>query len=304
MNGKDMWEFFYRLVGGVAENDRRYVYSLFNTAACDFIEKTRCLTGEAVIETVVDQQRYLLPTGFFAPRAKSPRERRIFGKYTDSDDKVSWPVMTSYEKIYYADESDSKERPSAFCVVDRVLSDPVSGAITTEAEVSGGEILVIDSGAEFSGAVYPGDTIRSGNMSGVVLSVDSGTQLTVALFRDTELADDTGVIQLSVDDTYTVFSQARYDVMLDAPSKTGGESLEIPYYRYPDPVYSEDGSFRLELEAMVGILHEAGYLYNISLDFDARRDGHLHAKYLECVQSKKRQMASWHLQGQRYTTRA
>jgi hypothetical protein len=140
-------------------------------------------------------------------------------------------------------------------------------------------------------------------MSGIVLRVSSDTALVAALFYDQELYDSTATISVSVDDAYRIFPQSRFDVMFKSGLKTAGESLEIPYYRYPAPVYSENGTFRLDGNAIVGILHEAAYLYNLDFDYDAKRDEHLHRKFIEEVNRKNVQLARHQLQGQRYTTR-
>lgn len=277
----------------------RVVYEYLDAAAVEFARDTQSLTAEAEITTVADQQEYDLPPDFIQLYMKSS-VGRFFGKYYDGSN-CSWPVFTSYEKIYKTNLTDSKSIPGRFAIRDKdAKEDLIQGAADAAGAASGGQCTLQDDSMLFTttNRVYPRDRIHNttDGSDGVVLSVTDATHLVCALFGG-------GSNDWALSDAYVIQPAAEKQVVLDAPSETAGHTLTIPYICRPTPVYSDYGFWRIDPMSCRAIAAEAAFLYmNQKGDFEAAN--RLRMIYQEEVLRTRRERAMMRLQDGQYRRRA
>ena len=297
MDGKTLYNYGVKALGGIADTDKKFFYDCLDAAALDFVRQTRILTAIATLTTVEDQQAYNLPADFIEPYLKD-RSQRFVAKYNDGSYDY-WPYLTSFEKIYRANYTDSKDVPGRFAIRDKPTAETtVTGTATSVGAASAGSCILTATGGTFTTTVEARDIIHNttDGSDGIVLSVTDDTHLVCALFDGT--ADD-----WSVSDAYVITPAANYQVYLDAPSATAGQSLYVPYLCMPSPVYSDYTTWRFPPMSCRAICYEAAWLFNADYEDGLARFENLHKKYLEEIQRVNRETALKRLQGGRYTSR-
>lgn len=297
MDGTTLLQYGQEGLGGIAAADQKFFYDCMDNAAVDFVRQTYCLKDEVVITTVEDGQNYDLPRNFITLYLKN-QNRRLVGKYSDGT-TTRFPVCTSYEKIFCGDETDSKDWPDRFGIIDKKdKSDPVEGTADAAGAASGGECVLQDDSATFTNTVSVRDIVhnKTDGSSGVVLAVTDDTHLKIALFGGTDN-------DISESDAYLIIPKINYQVVLEAPAETAGYTLVLPYICMPDPVYSDYGFWRIPSRSCRAICFEAAFLYKVDYDFDAKRDAHLRALFMEEIKQLKIEKARHVLQGGRYLFR-
>lgn len=297
MDGKTLYNYGVKAMGGIADEDKKFFYDCLDAAALDFVRQTRILTAIATITTVEDQQRYDLPANFIEPYLKD-RSRRFVAKYNDGTYDY-WPRLTSFEKIYRANYSDSKDVPGRFAIRDKPAGETeVTGTATSAGAASAGRCILTDSAALFESTVEVRDLIHNttDGSSGVVLSVTDDTHLVCALFDGTD--DD-----WTSSDAYVITPAANYETYLDAPSGTAGHTLYVPYLCMPSPVYSDYDTWRFPPMSCRAICYEAAWLFNADYEDGLARFEKLHDLYLEEILRVNRETALKRLQGGRYPSR-
>ena len=297
MDGKSLLAYGIEALGGVADSDIKFFYDCLDAAASDFVRQTRCLTKETTITMVADQQAYTLPPDFLGLYVQN-KTGRFVGKFYDGTDH-SWPKLTSYEKLYLENETDSQTHPDTFAITDEQEKDSLTtGAATAEGENAHGEVVLTDFAASYLATVSSRDIIHNHDdqSDGVVLSVTDDTHLKCALFNGSDN-------DFSGGDSYTIIPAPRQRVVLDAPSQVSGYTLTLPYICMLSPVYSDFGFWRLPARTCRAICYEAAYLFKVDYDYDQKRDEHLRGLFMEEIIKFNRETAQKRLQGERYKTR-
>jgi hypothetical protein len=297
MDGKTLYNYGVKAMGGIADEDRKFFYDCLDAASLDFVRQTRILTAMAAITTVEGRQSYNLPAGFIEPYLKD-RSGRFVAKYNDGT-YDHWPRITSFEKIYRANYTDSKDVPGRFVVRDKPTGEnPVTGMVTAAGTALAGRCTLEDDTAHLSSTVEARDTIHNINdgSDGVVLSVTDDTRLICALFDGTDN-------DWSESDSYVITPGANYEVYLDAPSGIAGHTLHVPYLCMPSPVYSDYDTWRFSPMSCRAICYEAAWLFNADYEDGLARFENLHNLYLEEIMRVNRETALKRLQGGRYSTR-
>jgi len=307
--------------------DQRVIYQFLDAAAVGFARETGYLTSEAAITTVVDQQVYDLPPDYLGLYMKNSHGR-YFIKYYDTAN-YSWPLKTTYEKIFKRNYLASQSRPSRFCVredavpvwdyyhlatealedlltegedyivietLDRGL---VIGRACADNTATAGDCGLNDTSKLFTSThrVYPRDIIHNvtDGSSGIVLHVVSNTYLVTALF-----GGETN--SWSINDAYVIIPTSHSRIMLDAPSQSAGHTITIPYTCMPAPVFSDYMQWRFPPRVSVAIAHEAAFMVTEQkLDFPAANRHH--AMFEDELQQFKRERAMQRLQEGRYRKR-
>jgi hypothetical protein len=230
MDGKTLLKYGEEGLGGIDVGDKKFFFDCLDAAVVDFVRRTRTITSSVIVTTIEDTQVYNLPSDFIELHAKG-YQRRLIGKYSDGTNTY-WPVLTSYEKIFRSNLTNSKDYPGRFAIIDKqTKDDPIEGTATATHAPVAGEAILEDSGASFESTVSKRDVIHNttDESSGIVLSVTDDTHLKCALFNGT-------ANKFTTDDVYVIISAGNWQVYLDAPSKTAGHTLTLPYVCMPSPI--------------------------------------------------------------------
>jgi len=277
----------------------RVIYEYLDAAAVEFARDTQSLTAVVAITTVAGQSEYDLPPDFIGTYMKT-EVGRFFGKYYDGS-HYTWPVLTTWEKIYKANLTDAKDTPGRFAIRDKDTKESlITGTADADGAATGGQCTLYDAAMLFTttNRVYPRDRIHNttDGSDGVVLSVTDATHLVCALF-------DGGSNDWSTGDAYVIQPAAEKELILDAPSETSGHILSLPYICRPTPVYSDYGFWRIDPMSCRAIAAEAAFLYlGQKGDFEAAN--RLRMVYQEEVTRTRREKAMMRLQDGQYRKRA
>lgn len=258
MDGKWLLRQLRGLLGEDADSDflsNFDSYGYLYDAAVTFTGATRCLKGEQSITTIADQSSYTLDAEFIELYLKNV-DNRLYITYNDGDSNT-FLTFKDYEDIVYSDNTDSVPVPSRFTIQDVVdLSSRISRSTTSNGTSSGGECVLTDSGGSFSTTVSIGDIVHNttDGSDGIVLSVDSDTELTTALFDGVD--DD-----WTSGDSYVIQPQGRFRIILEPPPATSGHTITIYYIQRPVPVFSDYGIYRFPNQYGGALIKYAAWLY-------------------------------------------
>lgn len=301
MDGKTLTEMFLDAVDkpdvDLLQLNARTVYRNLDAAAIEFSRMTRHLVGEFEITTVLSQQRYDLPPDFLDMHVFD-YSRRLVVKYVDADGDDHWPVVSSYEKIFRANETDSKDYPARVAIGPRLSDESqITGAITLTAAASGGEASLNDSAATFEGTVQARDNVHNTTRQshGIVLSVVSDTQLKCAMFGGTSSG-------FAGEDSYVIIPAATQQLVLDAPSAVADETITVPYIRMPNPVFSDYGTWGLPEQSCRAICKEAAFQFLSGKKLGKPVALH-HKSFLDEIKRVREEAAMRALQGGNYLAR-
>lgn len=301
MNGMELKQLFLdaidRPVGDELELSDRAIFTALDHAAAEFARFTRMLKKSATITSVKDQQIYDLPADFISLYAYNG-SRRLVVKYTDGNGDVTWPVCSSFEKIFVEDEDEAKATPDRFCIVPRSAAETrLAGTASSAGAVSVGEAALIDSTAAFTTTAEVRDRAHNTtkDAAGLVVAVSSATQVKTVLFGGTGQG-------WAISDAYVITPGATQQIMLDAPSETAGHTITIPYVRMPPPVFTDYATWPFPVASCRAIVYQAAFHF-----LNNKRDGkprkiHHDAFRAEIHQAKVEQAMNL-LQGRSYVGR-
>lgn len=275
--------------------DERVLYGYLDAAACDFVRATRCLTAATTITTAEGQQAYDLPPDFINLYMKNAADR-YFIKYYDGYE-YHFPVRTTHEAIFAKNETENRDHPLTFAIVDRSTpASAITGTATAAGAKSGGQCTLTDSTKYFTttNLVYPRDVVHNitDGSDGVVLSVTDNTHLVTALFGGKKNAWTLG-------DEYVIQRASGKQLLLDAPSATTGHTIFVPYVCMPSPVYSDYGSWRFPPMSCRAIAYEAAFLYQNRKGDYPGADRH-HILFINEINRIRTETARGALRGGRY----
>lgn len=303
----------------------RLLYTYLDAAASRFARETLSLKSTATITTVADQQTYDLPPDFIGVYMKNSRGR-YFAKYYDGAN-YSWPLKSTYEKIFKGNLTTAKSSPSRFCFVDsehptwdwyRLATEAgddlvteagdyivleqlnrglVTGTAGSDGLISNGDCTLYDSGKTFTSTVFPRDTVHNldDQSTGIVIKTVDTTHLVTALFGGS-------TNQWTEDDNYTIIPTVTKRIMLDAPSESSGHTITIPYICMPAPMFSDHCYWRFPPQTCMAIAQEAAFMYeNQKADYNSANRHH-ELFEMEIIKFK-RETANQILQSGRYRQR-
>ena len=237
----------------------RRVWESLDHAASIFCRETGYLKKSVQITTIAAAQTYDLPPDYIRP-AMQNRQGRYIAKYTDSDGNVFFPILSSHERIYKANLTDSQDSPYRFAIRDKQsVSDALYGIATATADPATGDTVtaLVDSTATFSSdSVRARDTVHNvtDQSDGMVISVATESTVWTAVFEGTTNAWDVG-------DSYVIQPAAEFELVLDAPSESSGDVFELYYVCMPEPVYHDLGMWRFPQRVCRAIAQGAASLF-------------------------------------------
>jgi hypothetical protein len=240
--------------------DNRTAFQYLFDAATELVRKTRCLQATATLTTVANQSAYVLPADFIdmALRDSSGKE---FIKYYDGS-SYSFISPCEYEEIIYGNETTSVVNPSRYAINDKsALYSQITGTATSAGSASGGKSTLTDTSGLFTTTDYvsAGDIIHNttSDDSGIVLSVDSATALSTAMF-DNSTGAAAGWTQ---NDAYVIQPQGRWQLTFDPPPSTAGHTATVYYVQRPAPVFHSYGMYRIPSHFLTDLVDYAAFRY-------------------------------------------
>ena len=215
------------------------IYDSLDTAACIYCRETRVLRGSVDITTEAGRQNYNMPPDFIDLYMQNSA-KRFFIKYSDGTNTI-WPVLDSYERLFYENLTTNQDFPSYFAINDATANPAlITGTATATGAATNGRCILTDSTKLFTTTdkVYPRDIIYNSTDGslGVVLEVTDATHLYCALFGGT--GND-----WTSSDAYIIQPATKKSLVLCAPSLTAGHTITIPYVCMPAPVYWDFGAW-------------------------------------------------------------
>ena len=234
--------------------DSRSSYDFLYEAACEFVRRTRVLTGSQAITTVADQENYDLNADFLCLYLRNNQNQYIV-KYNDGSFDAFLPFR-DYEAILYANQTTSVPYPSTFSIIDTpTLTDRIAGSATSDGASSNGECTLTDAAAPFAAVKVGADVHNTTDGSdGVVIGVTSTSAIVTALFGGTDNDWDSS-------DAYVIVPQGKKQLILDPPPSVSGYTATIQYVQKPAPVYSPYVAYRFDRQYEPALVKYAAWLY-------------------------------------------
>ena len=236
--------------------DDKSSYDFIYEAVCEFVSKTRLLTGEDTITSNATVSEYKLSPSFLALYAMNDYNEYVI-KYYDNT-SYYWPIYREYNAVWTANNTNQASVPNNFSIKDYSTSPSnVTGVCTATAALSVGIANLTASSSTFvTDEVSAGDSIHNttDGSDGIVLSVTSEIVIKTALFNGTNDYWTTG-------DSFIITKQPRKELVIDPPSLTSGHTMTVPYIQKPDPVYTAYGAYRVPSQYMPAICKYAAWLY-------------------------------------------
>ncbi|MBI5845128.1 MAG: hypothetical protein HZB23_10720 [Deltaproteobacteria bacterium] len=281
----------------------RKAYQYLDEAALDFCRRTRILTSSVSITTVAGRQTYPLPPDYIEPYERTMGNRRLFARYETAGGDVSWPVLTSYEKIRLADRTEAEETPVAFTIRSRSEAPtPRTGSAKVSGAVANGECTLVLNSADFAPLLHPRDFVANttDGSKGVVLDVLSDedaneTYLVTALFGG-------AVNQWAANDAAVLMPAATHELYLWAPSLNAGDTFRIDYVAKPEPVFADYRTWRIPDEHCPAICLKAAALFMDTKKEMAGAD-YWHKTYELEIREARKRMGRMALAQNSYPTR-
>lgn len=240
--------------------DNRTAYQYLWDAATEIVRRTRCLQATTILTTVAEQSAYILPADYLEMALKDSKGEQ-FVKYSDGS-AVSFINPAPYEEVVYANSTTSVSRPSRYAILDKAaLYSQITGTATSAGAVTAGKSTLTDTAGLFTTTDYvsAGDVIHNttGDASGIVLSVDGATTLSVALFDNSTGASE-GWTQ---NDAYVIQPQGRWQLVFDPPPSTAGHTTTVYYAQRPAPVFHSYGMYRIPSHFLTDLIDYASFRY-------------------------------------------
>ncbi|MFA6064069.1 MAG: hypothetical protein WC736_15880 [Gallionella sp.] len=263
MDGATLYRSLREAIGepsGSQYLDLRTAYQYIWDAAIAVVQKTRCLTATATLTTVADQQAYVLPADFL-DMALQDTTGREFIKYYDGS-AYSFLSPCEYEVIIYGNQTTSVTHPSRYAISDKpTLYAQITGTATSAGAASGGKSTLTDTSGLFTTTDYvsAGDVIHNttSDDSGIVLSVDSATALSTAMFDNTTGA----AAGWTQNDAYVIQPQGRWQLSFDPPPSTAAHTATVYYVQRPAPVSHSYGVYRIPSHFQTDLIDYAAFRY-------------------------------------------
>jgi len=283
----------------IQANQRR-IYECLDMAVAIFCRETRMLHASVDITTAEDKQAYDLPSDFIDLYMKNSNGR-FFVKFYDGS-TYSWPLKTTYEKLFKTNLTDNKDIPGRFAIIDKADKESlIEGTAFKNGAKSGGECVleVEEDGLLFTSTnrVYPRDIIHNttDKSTGYVLSVTSATKLVAALFQGTNN-------DWTVSDAFIIQPAAEKQLVLDAPSGTAAYIITVPYVCMPSPVFSDYAFWRLSSRVCKAIAAGAASIFKIPKG-ELKDAAVIGGIFAEEINRSRIERAQARLQGGRYRGR-
>lgn len=218
-------------------------WELGEIAAQRFAKDTLLLRKEGSITSVDGQRDYNLPPDFIRCSMKARDNRTDVLLYTQSGETQGEKIWRENQNEFFGLDTDEEEEiPSAFDIIEYPLAPAeVTGTTTSAGVESNGEAILTDALRLFTTTerVYARHRIRntvSGKpYHGIILDVTDATHLKTAMFQK-------GAVQSwGSGDTYAIQVASQFKLRFKYKLATSGDTITVPYYCFPPPVFSPIG---------------------------------------------------------------
>lgn len=242
-------------VGNSTWIDLKSSFDYMYEASKDFGKETKSCHGSQAITTKANTAAYNLNPDFLEIMTKDDYDNYII-QYFDGTN-TTWLSWESYSD--FLQNANLPGTPTSFAITDAPIVSRITGTATATGNQAGGESVLTDSAATLFSTTYPGDSIVNTLKTyfGIVLSV--GTTLTTAMFDLTQRGG--AYASWSTSDTYMIQPQPRYQILLDPPPLTPGQTATVTYLAKPLPVYSDYGTYPFATGYEEALIKYATWLY-------------------------------------------
>lgn len=233
----------------------RTSYDYLYSAVEETLKRTYAFTSTQTITTVIGQAAYNLNSDFLQLYVRD-EQNNLTVKYNNGTSDY-WPVFETFEHQFLANQTTNVSLPDSFTIKEGASASRLSGTTTSAGVASNGECTLTDTSGTFLSTTSAGDTVHNvtDGSSGIVISVNSNTQIVTALFGGTNNQYGNG-------DSYMVFPRRRFQLILDPPPSTGGHIITVPYIQRPIPVYSPYRSYNFSsIDYEDAVVNYAAWLY-------------------------------------------
>ena len=234
--------------------DNRMTYDFLYEAAVLTTIRTQAFRSEQSITTVATTRNYGLNPDFIALYLMDDSNKR-FIKYTASS-VDHFLYERSYDNIILQNNTTSVTIPYGFTIKDKSIQTQISSTATSTAAASNGESQLNDTAGAFLTTTSVGDIVINitDGSSGIVSEVVSNIALKVALFDGTNNDWTSG-------DSYIINPQGRFELILDPPPITSGDTITVYYIQRPSPVYSVYRRYNFPIDYKAALVHYAAWKY-------------------------------------------
>ena len=272
-----------------------FSFEALDKAASDYLRETKGIARTETLTTLKDIQEYNLPPDFLELRIRDKQHRNVMRYYDNVNAQYHWPHLKSYDYLYLANRANiggSQNTPDYFAITDATVETQITGnAASGSGTLVGGECTLKGATGAFSN-VHARDRVHdtTAGYYGIVLEVEASDSLKIALFNDGE------PVATASGNAFLIQPAVHAKIVLSDPSETEGHTMEIPYYGFQSPVYSNYRVWPFSPTACAGICKKASFEYKYrdrQPDFGDR----LYVDYLREVNQRKRDIAKMTLQG-------
>jgi hypothetical protein len=240
--------------------DKKTGFDFLFEAAKDFAKEVKSIHDTQTITTVAGTLDYRLKPNFMEILTQDGYGNKIVP--LDNSGERSWLKRVGYGKILY-ENTTTPSTPTEFAITDAPVDSRITGTTTSAGVSSGGESILTDASASFITTVNIGDSVvnpTSGKYYvGTVLSVSSNTALVTAMFNIS--SSQSSYASWGIGDTYYIEPHASYTLVISPPPSTTGTTITLSYLCFPNPVYSDYGSYSFATGYEEALLKYAVWLY-------------------------------------------
>jgi hypothetical protein len=244
--------------------DDRSSYDVLWKGAIEVVSSARIHTASQVVTTIANQAAYNLYADFLDVYTTDDQNRK-FVMYDAGNGKT--PIfLRDYPGVIYTNSTTSVSVPSTFSIVDAPALSILSGTASAAGAVSGGEAILTDATAPFA-SVAAGDaahnTFSGHEYDGIVTYVNSSSSLITCMFDESSTP-----FGWANADTYRITPQGRFQLVLDPPPLTAGQTVTVPYVQRPAPVFSPYRAYRIPINYKQALLSYAAAFYKMREEDD------------------------------------
>jgi hypothetical protein len=234
--------------------DVKTTYDLLYEAAKDFSKETHSCHNSQTITTIANQAEYGINPDFLEVLTTDDHGDAVL-KYSDGSSSW-WLGWQSYSD--FLQNGNDPSTPQNFSITDASLSTRITGTSDTSSSEAGGESYLSDSGTVLTG-VYPGDVVMNTTHGYIGVALASGTTIKTAMFDVTTRGG--AYVGWTAGNGYVIQPSARYQLVLDPPPDTSGQTITVPYFAKPLPVYSDYGQYPFATGYEEAMIKYAVWLY-------------------------------------------
>ena len=227
-----------------------YVYE----AAKDFSKETKSCHNSQTITTIANTAAYTLNPDFLEVITTDDHNHGVV-MYTNASGSVFWLDWESYSDCLQ--NQNPQGTPSSYAITDSPLITRITGTASLGSTAVGGESTLTSATTLTSVAV--GDQVVNLTQTYYGVVIATGAAPTTAMFN---LSNRGGAYaNWTLADSFIISPSPRYQIVLDPPPNTTGETVTVTYLAKPLPVYSDFGQYPFATGYEDAIIKYAAWMY-------------------------------------------